>query len=87
MAAGGASMTRVTLNLDDDVIADAKRLADLTDRTIEDVLERLINRRKLEALDNSRQIGWLANEPEVMDEVERLALEAREPESLRHAGG
>lgn len=75
-------MERIELQLDDQVMERARRLAEAQGATVETVLTDIITRSIAGGTDD-RWLGMFADEPDLLDEVVASAFAARERDALR----
>jgi hypothetical protein len=80
-------MERIELELDTQTIERARRVAQARHCTVEHLLREMIESLGSTAIEEDVFLGMLAQEPEVIDQVLVMAMEAREQHPLRQSGG
>lgn len=76
----------IELHLEEDVLTRARQLAQARRCKIEDVFEAAIEGLPMVELHDDPVLGMVKDEPELIDQVTQLAMEARERDALRRAG-
>ncbi len=76
-------MTTIELRLDDRALDRARRLARTRRCPLERVFEDEIEKMPLAETHDDRFLGMFSGQPELIDEVTRSAMKAREHDSLR----
>ncbi len=80
-------MERIELELDTQVIERARRLAEARHCTVEQLLGEMIENLGSAAIGEDVFLGMFAEEPEVIDQVLAMAMQARAQHPLRQSGG
>ncbi|MGH7945502.1 MAG: hypothetical protein ACREF9_10885 [Opitutaceae bacterium] len=80
-------MERIELELDTQTIERARRLARARDCTVEQLLREMIENLAPTAIEEDVFLGMFAEEPEVIDQMLEMAMQAREQHPLRQSGG
>jgi hypothetical protein len=80
-------MERIELELDEQTMQRARRLAETRRCTLEQLLTEIIERLGPGTTTDDVFQGMFAQEPELIDDVVESAMHARETDPLRHNGG
>jgi len=80
-------MERIEIELDTQTIERARRLAEVHHCTVEQLLREMIENLGSTAIEQDVFLGMFAEEPEVIDQMLEMAMQAREQHPLRQSGG
>jgi hypothetical protein len=80
-------MERIELELDEQTLERARRLAEARCCTVEQLLKELIEQLEVAPPTVDVFLGLFAQEPELIDQVVESVMQAREQHSLRQSGG
>ncbi|MBA2592125.1 MAG: hypothetical protein M3495_14575 [Pseudomonadota bacterium] len=80
-------MERIEIDLDTQTIERARRLAEVRHCTVEQLLKEMIENLGSTAIEQDVFLGMFAEEPEVIDRMLEMAMQAREQHPLRQSGG
>ncbi|MGH8565754.1 MAG: hypothetical protein ACREXW_17355 [Gammaproteobacteria bacterium] len=80
-------MERIELELDTQTIERARRLAEVRRCTVEQLLREMIENLGSTAIEEDVFLGMFAEEPEMIDQMLEMAMQAREQHPLRQSGG
>lgn len=80
-------MGRIELELDEQTLERARRLAEARRCTVEQLIKEMIEHLGPAATPDDVFLGMFAQEPELIDRVVESAMQAREEHSLRQSGG
>jgi len=80
-------MERIEIEFDTQTIERARRLAEVHHCTVEQLLREMIENLGSTAIEQDVFLGMFAEEPEVIDQMLEMAMQAREQHPLRQSGG
>lgn len=80
-------MARVELELDEQALERAQRIAEARSCTVEQLIKELIEHLTVAETTDDVFLGMFAQEPELIDQVMESAMRAREAHPLRQSGG
>ncbi|MBI3989428.1 MAG: hypothetical protein HY347_07400 [candidate division NC10 bacterium] len=80
-------MERIELELDEQTLERARRLAEARRCTVEQLLKDMIEHLGVATPTDDVFLGMLAQEPELIEQVVESAMQAREEHPLRQSGG
>ena len=80
-------MERIELELDEQTLERARRLAEARRCTVEQLLKELIEQLEVAPPTVDVFLGLFAQEPELVDQVVESVMQAREQHPLRQSGG
>ena len=80
-------MERIQVELDEKTLARARALAERRRCSLDQLIKDFIEQETKPAGPSDTVLGMFADEPELLDEVVEAAMQARERDPLRQAGG
>jgi hypothetical protein len=76
-------MKTIQLQLDEQTLERARRIAKIRHRTLEELIQEIISQLDETEAANDSFLGMFAHEPELVDQVIESVMKAREEHSLR----